>query len=78
LPLNQILLSNRTVVGVDWGAWTMQHQDENRELIERILSDVAAGKLSPIEPTQVPLGRAAEVLRDIENRRVTGKVVLVP
>ncbi len=78
VPLNQILLSNRTVVGVDWGAWTMQHADENRRLIEGVFADVGAGRLHPAEPVEVPLEKVADVLSDIQNRKVTGKVVLVP
>jgi NADPH:quinone reductase-like Zn-dependent oxidoreductase len=34
--------------------------------------------LSPVEPAQYPLSRAAEALADLEARRVAGKVVLVP
>ena len=30
LPVNQVLLNNRTVVGVDWGAWTMQAPEGTR------------------------------------------------
>lgn len=78
LPLNQILLSNRAVIGVDWGAWSMQNPDENRTLIEGVFADVGAGKLHPTEPQEVPLENVSDVLSDIENRRVTGKVVLVP
>jgi NADPH:quinone reductase-like Zn-dependent oxidoreductase len=39
---------------------------------------VAAGELHPVEPAPYPLARAAEALADLEGRRVTGKVVLVP
>ena len=30
IPLNQVLLRNRTVIGIDWGIWAMQHADEQR------------------------------------------------
>ncbi|HEY1988713.1 MAG TPA: NADPH:quinone oxidoreductase family protein, partial [Acidimicrobiales bacterium] len=30
VPLNQVLLNNRTVVGVDWGAWTFRDPTGNR------------------------------------------------
>jgi NADPH:quinone reductase len=78
LPLNQILLNNRNVIGVDWGAWAMRNADENAALVDEICAAVAAGKLRPAEPMSVPLARAADVLRDLEERRITGKVVLVP
>ena len=78
LPLNQVLLNNRTIVGVDWGAWAMRNPEINAEIVTDIFAKVASGDLHPAEPTSVPLDRAAEALRDLEERRVTGKMVLVP
>jgi NADPH2:quinone reductase len=78
LPANQILLRNRRVVGVDWGAWAGRHPQENAAMLDEILDLIAAGSLSPVEPAQYPLSRAAEALADLEARRVAGKVVLVP
>ena len=50
LPLNHVLLNNRTVVGVDWGSWAFQHPEENRRLVGEALDLVAAGRLHPTEP----------------------------
>ena len=78
LPINQVLLNNRTLVGVDWGAWTMRAPEENRALIEEIIAMATDGRLRPVEPTARPLADVREVLADLEGRRVTGKIVLVP
>ena len=78
LPLNQVLLNNRTVIGVDWGAWTFRDPAGNAALLADLLTMVEAGSLRPVEPTAVPLDRAAEALADLQGRRVAGKVVLVP
>lgn len=78
LPANQVLLRNRRVVGVDWGAWAGRHPQENAAMLTEILELIAAGSLSPVEPAQYPLSRAADALADLEARRVAGKVVLVP
>ena len=78
LPVNQVLLNNRTVVGVDWGAWAMAHADAQQELLTEVLGQVAAGNLRPSEPTRRALAEAGPVLRDLLERRVRGKVVLVP
>lgn len=78
LPANQVLLNNRTVVGVDWGAWTMQQPEAHGELLADLLAVVAAGRLHPVEPTAYPLDQAAQALTDLAERRVSGKVVLVP
>lgn len=78
LPANHVLLRNRSVLGVDWGAWAMQHPLEQRALLDALLDDVAAGRLTPSEPSRRPLAEAASALDDLVHRRVTGKVVLVP
>lgn len=78
LPLNQVLLRNRAIVGVDWGAWGMAHPAQNQALLADALALVAAGRLHPVAPTAYPLERVADALTDLRERRVTGKVVLVP
>lgn len=77
LPLNQVLLNNRSVVGVDWGAWAMRDPAAQRALLEEALTMVRDGRLRPVAPTTYPLERAADALADLEARRVTGKVALV-
>lgn len=78
LPLNQVLLRNRSVLGVDWGAWGIQHPAENRSLLEELFAWAAEGRIHPLEPQTYPLERAADALRDLLGRRLTGKAVLVP
>jgi NADPH2:quinone reductase len=77
LPLNQVLLRNRSVLGVDWGAWAMAHPAEQRALADR-LAMAAEGGLAPPAPRRLPLERAAEALGDFVARRAVGTVVLVP
>jgi NADPH2:quinone reductase len=78
IPLNQVLLNNRTMVGVDWGAWTFRDPEGNRALLAELLDLVEAGRLHPPSPAVRPLDDAAAVMDDLLARRVTGKVVLVP
>ena len=78
LRANQILLNNRTIVGVDWGAWTVRDPAGNAELVAGVLADVAAGRLHPIEPIPYALDDVMRCLSDLESRRVVGKAVLVP
>ena len=40
LAANQVLLRNRRVTGVDWGAWVGRHQDENRALLAEVGQDL--------------------------------------
>jgi NADPH2:quinone reductase len=78
IPLNQVLLNNRTVVGIDWGAWTMRDPAGNRALLYDLLAMAADGRIAPVEPQAYPLESAAQALADLQGRRVAGKVVIVP
>ena len=77
LPANQVLLRNRRVTGVEWGGWVLKHPDENRQMMEEIMAKIVAGELNPVEPTSYPFEEAAQALADQQNRKVTGKAVLV-
>jgi len=78
VPLNQVLLNNRTVVGVDWGAWAFSDPAGNRAMLGELLHMVDAGRLHPVAPAERPLEDAASVMAGLLERSVAGKVVLVP
>jgi NADPH:quinone reductase len=78
VPLNLVLLNNRTVVGVDWGGWTFKDPIGNRELIGELMELVAGGRLHPATPVAHPLDEAASVMSGLIDRSLGGKVVLVP
>ena len=78
LPANQVLLRNRRVTGVDWGAWVGRNPAENQALVMQVLAKIAAGELSPVEPVSYPFEQAAQALADQQQRNVVGKAVLIP
>jgi len=78
VPLNQVLLNNRTVVGVDWGAWAMRNPAGNRQLLDELVEMVSSGHLHPVVPAEWPLEDAVLVMTGLLQRSVTGKAVLVP
>ncbi len=78
LPTNQVLLNNRSVLGVDWGAWAMRDGPAQADLLDEVLVAVAAGRLRPPSPTIRPLDDAGAVLRHLLDRRLRGKAVLAP
>jgi NADPH2:quinone reductase len=78
LPMNLVLLNNRTVVGVDWGAWTFRDHEGYRALLGELMTMVGEAKLHPPIPQERPLVDAAKAMEDLIERRVTGKVVLIP
>jgi NADPH2:quinone reductase len=75
---NQVLLRNRSVVGVEWGGWAIFHPEENAALIERLLDLMGSGRLHPVAPTAYSLEEGPRVLSDLVARKLTGKAVLVP
>jgi NADPH2:quinone reductase len=78
LPLNQVLLNNRTLVGIDWGAWTLRDAPANQALLGELMDLAGSGAISPVEPTAYPLDDVVRALSDLQERRAAGKVVLVP
>ena len=78
VPVNQVLLNNRTLVGVDWGGWTFKDPLGNRALIDELMGMVADGRLHPTVPETRPLEEAAAVMEALIDRSVAGKVVLAP
>jgi NADPH2:quinone reductase len=78
IPLNQVLLNSRSVIGVEWGAWAMRNAAENASMVEDLMAMAAGGQIHPVEPSARPLAEAARVLDDLQHRRIAGKVVLTP
>jgi NADPH2:quinone reductase len=78
VPLNQVLLRNRTVIGIDWGVWAMRHPDEQGSLLAELLVMVETGSIEPVRPAEYPLDDVARALDDLLGRRVVGKIALIP
>jgi len=76
VAVNRLLLKNVAVVGVGWGAFVFDKPD----LVARIAADLesmaAEGHVAPIVGATYPLEEGARALRDLEERRATGKLVL--
>jgi NADPH2:quinone reductase len=78
VPLNQVLLNDRTVIGVDWDLWGRSRPAERAVLLDELFALARGERIRPAEPTAYALEDAAAALDDLEHRRVAGKVVLVP
>jgi len=78
LPANQVLLRNRRITGVDWGAWAMKNPDLNNANLAKVLQLIDEGKLRPVKPVTYALRDAALALSDIQARKIAGKVALIP
>ena len=78
MPLNLVLLNNRTIVGVEWGGWVMRQPEANRALIGEVVDAIDRGELHPVAPFERPLADAGAVFSELLNRKAFGKIVLVP
>lgn len=78
LPLNLPLLKTASVVGAFWGAFIQRDMRRTREHMHELFSLHASGKVHPPVTRTYPLAQAAQALRDVMERRVKGKVVVLP
>ena len=78
VPLNLALLKSCSIVGVFWGAFVGREPEQNARYIAELMSLYERGQLHPHISARYPFENVAEALRDLSERRVRGKVVLVP
>jgi NADPH2:quinone reductase len=78
IPLNLVLLKGCSVVGVFWGAFTARDPERNRAHLETLLQWAQAGRLRPRISARYRLEDGARALRDLMDRKVIGKAVVVP
>jgi NADPH2:quinone reductase len=76
VPTNLVLLKGCSLVGVFWGMAMMRDRPRLTGQLEEILGWVKDGSLRPHVHATYPLARALDALRDVEQRRVQGKVVV--
>ena len=76
LPLNLALLKGASVVGVFWGDFARRQPKEFAQSIGQLARWYADGKLKPHVSHTMPLEKAAQALKLMAARQVTGKLVL--
>ena len=78
LPWNLMLLKGASVVGVFWGEFARREPKANVAAMREMLGWMAEGKLKPLVSQRYALAETAKALNDMADRKVTGKVVIVP
>jgi NADPH2:quinone reductase len=78
IPLNLTLLRGCSIVGVFWGSFVQRQPDDHRRHVAELMAWWADGRFTPYVSATYPLERAADALRDVDRRRVIGKVVVTP
>ncbi len=78
IAANRLLLKGAAAVGVFWGAFVACEPQVSAENFRRLFGWIAEGRLQPMAPKTYRLAEAGQALRDLMERRVTGKLVLIP
>jgi NADPH2:quinone reductase len=76
IPLNLLLLKSCSLVGVFWGASVQRDPAGNARNMKTLANWVAEGKLKPHVHKTFPLERTADAIRELDNRAVSGKVII--
>jgi NADPH2:quinone reductase len=78
IPLNLPLIKGCEIVGVWIGAFAKREPAKHRANAQTLWQWMAQGKIKPYISATYPLERAADALNALTERKVAGKVVLVP
>lgn len=77
IPLNLALLKGASIVGVFWGAFAQREPETSRQNFGQILNWITSGQLKQHIYKLYSLAEAPNALRDLMERRVVGKAVVV-
>ena len=78
VKVNRLLLNNISVVGVGWGAYVMSRPGHIGTEWAALEPHLASGAIRPVVGPTFPLAEAAQALLTLDERRATGKVLLLP
>ncbi|GGR91948.1 NADPH:quinone oxidoreductase family protein [Deinococcus sedimenti] len=78
LPLNLPLLKGASIVGVFWGEYARRDPRGNARHLTQLAEWVQSGTLKPEISRAYTLQEAPQAMRDLLERRVTGKVIVTP
>lgn len=77
IPLNLPLLKSCQIVGVFWGAFVARDPESNRENLMELMNLFVSGKIKPHVSMCYEFDEAGRALRDMMERRVIGKAVIL-
>jgi len=77
IAANRLLLKNMSATGVYWGGYLTAHPEYFREAQSELDPLIAQGKLRPEVGSRWSFTEAPRAVREIENRTILGKAVVV-
>ena len=78
ITLNLPLLKGNSIIGVFWSDFIQREKEAYVCVVQDLISWFLEGKINPIVSKSYPLEQANLALNDIMQRRVIGKIVLIP
>jgi NADPH2:quinone reductase len=75
---NVILVKNFSVTGVAFGEHSWRYPEDTQQRLTKLLELYSASRLHPRVMQTFPLSDARRALAEIRDRRVSGKLVLIP
>jgi NADPH2:quinone reductase len=78
IPLNLPLLKGCSIVGVFWGDFLRREPAHGERDVRELIALYRAGKVRPLVSARYALDQSAAALRALMERKVEGKVVVVP
>ncbi|HQT84179.1 MAG: NADPH:quinone oxidoreductase [Acidiphilium sp. 37-64-53] len=78
LPLNLPLLKGASLVGVFWGDFARREPKNQIAMMQDLFAMLQNGQIRPLISKAYPLADTAQALQDMADRKVTGKIVVVP
>ena len=78
VKVNRLLLNNVSVVGVGWGAYALTRPGHVAKEWAALAPHLDSGALRPVVGPTFPLDEATQALLTLDERRATGKVLLLP
>jgi NADPH2:quinone reductase len=78
IPLNLALLKGCDIVGVFWGDFARRNPEANKKHLDEIVQLASEGRLSAHLDARYKFDKAIDAFQAIAQRKVKGKIVLVP
>lgn len=76
VPANIALLKNASIVGLFWGAYWQHDPEVIRRSMEQLMDLLETGAIKPHISKTYPLDEAVSALRELQQRRALGKLVV--
>ena len=78
IPANIALVKNVDIIGFYWGSYQAHRPELLRNSLHQLLGWFEEGKLHPHVSEQFPLRLGPQALQQLQGRKATGKLVILP